>query len=239
MGFKLFKKIGKKYKIDFSLNQSKRYSKKNYIFFFNNEKILKKNFELKINLPKNNDAFAIISNNNKIIIYANDYRGFIYAITEIVDIIKFSKDNKLILKKDIIEKPKTKIRSISKCFESIDEDKEWFYNKKSWDEYLTLLISERFNRFTLTLGMQYNYPYGNEFIKDVYLYLPYPFLVSPKGYKLKLTNFNEKERKSNLDMIKYIAKESKKRGLEFQIAIWTQKYDFDDVPNANFQVLNL
>ena len=86
--------------------------------------------------------------------------------------------------------------------------------------------------------MQYNYPYGNEFIKDVYLYLPYPFLVSPKGYKLKLTNFNEKERKSNLDMIKYIAKESKKRGLEFQIAIWTQKYDFDDVPNANFQVLN-
>ena len=86
--------------------------------------------------------------------------------------------------------------------------------------------------------MQYNYPYGNEFIKDVYLYLPYPFLVSPKGYDLKLSNFTIKERKKNLKILKYIAKESKKRGLEFQIAIWTQRYDFDDVPYANFQVLN-
>ena len=37
-------------------------------------------------------------------------------------------------------------------------------------------------------------------------------------------------------MLKYIAKETKRRGLEFQLAIWTQKYDFDDVPNANYQI---
>ena len=29
------------------------------------------------------------------------------------------------------ESPKTKIRSISKCFESVDEDKDWFYNKET------------------------------------------------------------------------------------------------------------
>ncbi len=232
------KKIGSKYRIDISLNKPIKDPETNFIFLFNSEKILKKNFNIKINLPKSKDAFSILNYNNKILIYAVNYRGLIYAITEIVDIIKFSKNNKLIIKKNIIEKPSTKIRSISKCFESIDEDKEWFYDKKSWDEYLTLLISERFNRFTITLGMQYNYPYGNEFIKDVYLYLPYPFLVSPKGYKIKLSNFNSKERNKNLDILKYIGKEAHKRGLEFQIAIWTQKYDFDDVPNANFQVLN-
>ncbi len=232
------KTIAKKYKIEIKINKLKKYSKKNYIFLFDDIGKLKKNFNLRFNIPLAKESFAIIPYKNNIIIYANDYRGFIYAITEIADIIKYSINNKLVINTKIIEKPLTKIRSISKCFESIDEDKEWFYNKRSWDKYLTLLISERFNRFTLTLGMQYNYPYGNEFIKDVYLYLPYPFLVSPKGYSIKLSNFSNKERNKNLEILKYISKETKKRGIEFQIAIWTQKYDFDNVPNANFQVLN-
>ncbi len=232
------KTTAKKYKIEIKINKLKKYSKKNCIFLLDDIGKLKKNFNFRFNISLAKESFAIIPHKNNIIIYANDYRGFIYAITELADIIKYSINNKLEIKKKIIEEPSTKIRSISKCFESIDEDKEWFYNKRSWDKYLTLLISERFNRFTLTLGMQYNYPYGNEFIKDVYLYLPYPFLVSPRGYSIKLSNFSDKERKKNLEILKYIAKETKKRGIEFQIAIWTQKYDFDDVPNANFQVLN-
>ena len=237
-GLNYLKRICSKYKIKLSLNKSIINTQENIIFLFNNENILKKNFDIKVKLSKKIESFAIIPYDNKILIYANDSRGFIYSITELADIIIYSKNNKLILENEIVESPKTKIRSISKCFESIDEDKEWFYDKKSWDDYLTLLISERFNRFTLTLGMQYNYPYGNEFIKDVYLYLPYPFIVQPKGYKIKLTKFSKKERDKNLKIIQYISKEAQKRGLEFQLAIWTQKYDFDEVPNANFQILN-
>ena len=237
-GLNYLKRICSKYKIKLSLNKSIINTQENIIFLFNNENILKKNFDIKVKLSKKNESFAIIPHDNKILIYANDSRGFIYSITELADIIIYSKNNKLILENEIVESPKTKIRSISKCFESIDEDKEWFYDKKSWDDYLTLLISERFNRFTLTLGMQYNYPYGNEFIKDVYLYLPYPFIVQPKGYKIKLIKFSKKERDKNLKIIQYISKEAQKRGLEFQLAIWTQRYDFDEVPNANFQILN-
>ena len=237
-GLNYLKRICSKYKIKLSLNKRIINTQENIIFLFNNENILKKNFDIKVKLSKKNESFAIIPHDNKILIYANDSRGFIYSITELADIIIYSKNNKLILENEIVESPKTKIRSISKCFESIDEDKEWFYDKKSWDDYLTLLISERFNRFTLTLGMQYNYPYGNEFIKDVYLYLPYPFIVQPKGYKIKLTKFSKKERDKNLKIIQYISKEAQKRCLEFQLAIWTQKYDFDEVPNANFQILN-
>ena len=237
-GLNYLKRICSKYKIKLSLNKSIINTQANIIFLFNNEIILKKNFDIKVKLSKRNESFAIIPCDNKILIYANDSRGFIYSITELADIIIYSKNNKLILENEIVETPKTKIRSISKCFESIDEDKEWFYDKKSWDDYLTLLISERFNRFTLTLGMQYNYPYGNEFITDVYLYLPYPFIVQPKGYKIKLTKFSKKERDKNLKIIQYISKEAQKRGLEFQLAIWTQRYDFDEVPNANFQILD-
>ena len=87
--------------------------------------------------------------------------------------------------------------------------------------------------------MQYNYPYGNEFIKDVYFYLAYPFLVKPKGYKIFAEGISKKIREKNLKMLKFISDEAKNRDLDFQLALWTQRYDFDDVPNANYQIKNV
>ncbi len=176
---------------------------------------------------------------SKIILYGFDTRGLIYAITEIVDRIENRKEKKINFKKifhKTYESPKAKIRSISKCFESDIEDLKWFYNKTMWREYLDMLITNRYNRFSLTLGMQYNYPYGNEFIKDVYFYLAYPFLVKPQGYKIYAEGINKKTRDKNLKMLKFISDETSKRGLDFQLAIWTQRYDFNNVPNANYQI---
>ena len=179
---------------------------------------------------------------SQIIIYGYDTRGLIYAITEIADRFEHQTNKKINFKNIFYktsETPKTKIRSISKCFESDVEDLKWFYNKSMWREYLNMLISNRYNRFTFTLGMQYNYPYGNEFIKDVYFYLAYPFLVKPKGYKIFAEGISKKIREKNLKMLKFISDEAKNRDLDFQLALWTQKYDFDDVPNANYQIKNV
>ena len=179
---------------------------------------------------------------NKIIIYGADLRGLIYAITEIADRVENLITSKNILQEiffKTIESPKTKIRSISKCFESDIEDLPWYRNKTMWKEYLDMLVINRFNRFTFTLGMQYNYPYGNEFIKDVYFYLAYPFLVKPKGYKMYAEGINKKTRDNNLKILKFISDEASLRGLDFQLALWTQRYDFDEVPNANYQIKNI
>ena len=198
-----------------------------------------------IKFPDLEESFVIksINNNfNTIVLYGSDTRGLIYAITELADRIDNIISNKNILKNIFIETtqiPKTKIRSISKCFESNIEDLTWFNSKVMWKEYLNMLITNRFNRFTFTVGMQYNYPYGNEFIKDVYLYLAYPFLVKPKGYKIYAQGLSIKERKNNFEILKFISDEASKRGLEFQLAIWTQRYDFEDVPNANYQIKNV
>ena len=201
---------------------------------------------LKIN-TKNNIKESFLINPikkdfSKVIIYGYDTRGLIYAITEIADRIENRTEKKLNLKKifkKTSESPKTKIRSISKCFVSDIEDLKWFYNKTMWEEYLDMLISNRFNRFTFTLGMQYNYPYGNEFIKDVYFYLAYPFLVKPQGYEVYAEGINKQHRDKNLKMLKFISDEASKRGLDFQLAIWTQRYDFNNVPNANYQIKNI
>ena len=197
------------------------------------------------NLPVKKDSFAIIpvgKKINEVIIYGSDTRGLIYAITELADRIDNVISRKNILNEiffKTVESPKTKIRSISKCFESDVEDLSWFNNKKMWLEYLDMLISNRFNRLTFTVGMQYNYPYGNEFIKDVYLYCAYPFLIKPKNYKIYAEGLSVKERLNNLEILKFISDEAAKRGLEFQLAIWTQRYDFNNAPNANYQIKNI
>src|SRR5258708_13379007 len=36
------------------------------------------------------------------------------------------------------------------------EDKAWFYDRDFWHNYLTMLVTSRLNRFSLTMGMQYN-----------------------------------------------------------------------------------
>lgn len=193
-------------------------------------------------LPLEPESFSLIPveylNKEIIIAYGSDSRGLVYALTELSDrfLNNINKNNYFNIKNKIIEKPVTKIRSISKCFESNIEDLKWFHDRIMWRKYLSMLVTQRFNRITLTFGMQYNYPYGNEFITDVYLYLAYPFLVSPKGYDIYAEGLSDNERNKNLKTLKFISKEAVKCGLDFQLALWTQRYDFDKVPNANYQI---
>ena len=44
------------------------------------------------------------------------------------------------------------------------EDKPWFYDRDFWQGYLTMLAAQRFNRFSLTLGLGYD---GGSGIADV------------------------------------------------------------------------
>ena len=99
-----------------------------------------------------------------------------------------------------------------------------------------MLASNRFNRFALTLGMGYNYPYHNPWITDVYFYFPYPFLLDLDGYDVRVKELSAEEREANLETLKFIGREAARRGLDFQLALWTQRYDFDDVPRANYTV---
>ena len=99
-----------------------------------------------------------------------------------------------------------------------------------------MLAANRFNRFSLTLGIQYDYPYHNHIISDVYLHFPYPYLVDLDGYDVRVRELPAVERESNLEMLRFIGAEAARRGLDFQLGLWTQRYDFDDVPNANYTV---
>ena len=50
------------------------------------------------------------------------------------------------LRRPILERPANAVRSIARIFSSEVEDKSWFYDRKFWDSYLSLLAMQRFNQ---------------------------------------------------------------------------------------------
>ncbi|MDB5535894.1 MAG: hypothetical protein JWQ65_769 [Devosia sp.] len=188
-------------------------------------------------LPAVAEGMALYRQGDHIIAWGHDARGIVYALTELADRVRNALGDDLFAGTfPLIEQPTARVRSMARLFCAEEEDKVWFYDKQQWRDYLTMLASNRFNRFALTLGMGYNYPYHNPWISDVYFYFPYPFLLQLPGYAIDVKELSAEERDANLDMLKFIGREAAKRGLEFQLALWTQRYDFDDVPNANYTV---
>lgn len=198
-----------------------------------------------VDLPTAPESFAIFACaddlSRRIFVYGADLRGLIFAITELADRIRFAPrlSAALDFATPLVAAPTAPVRSISKSFQSEIEDLPWFHDRDEWQEYLTHLTTNRFNRISLTFGKQYNYPYGNEFVSDVYFHLAYPFLVTVPGHDVSLSNFSDEERIRNLETLKFIAREADRRGLEFQLALWTQSYDFDDCPKAKHQITGL
>jgi hypothetical protein len=188
--------------------------------------------------PDDADAFAIEPDGSGLIIRGRTMRGVVYALTEIAERVRLTDGTSDPLRFDapVVEVPVGKVRSICRFFCSEEEDKAWFYDEEMWREYLTMLATNRFTRFSLGLGLQYNYPYYNRLITDVYFYFAYPFLVSVPGHDIRVEGLSDTERERNLNMLRFIGREAAKRGLDFQLALWTHGYDFDDVPRANYQI---
>ena len=189
-----------------------------------------------IDLPSGPEAVALFRSGDTLVAWGSDDRGLIYAITELADRVRHGGAEALLVDLPLVETPSMRVRAVSRMFCSEQEDKPWFYDRQMWREYLTMLAGNRFNRFCLTLGLQYNYPYHNNLITDVYMYCPYPFLLDLPGYPVQVRDFSTGEREANLDMLRFIGQECAKRGLDFQLALWTQRYDFDDTPNANYTI---
>ena len=136
----------------------------------------------------------------------------------------------------IVEQPANRIRSIARLFTSEVEDKPWFYDKAFWQRYLTMLATQRFNRFNLTLGLGYNAPRN---VPDSYFYFAYPFLLSVPGYNVTARGLPDEERDRNLAMLRWIGDETVARGLHFQLALWTQAYNFINSPDVNYPIVGL
>ena len=166
---------------------------------------------------------------------ANDGRGLTYALLELADRVNYSAQPLATLNfpKPVIEKPANSIRSLTRLFVSEVEDKPWFNDKEMWPQYLTMLATQRFNRFNLALGIGYDFLRN---VTDAYFVFAYPFLLSVPGYHVKAKGLPDAERDNNLQMLKFISEQTVARGMQFQLGLWMHGYEWLDSPNPNYTI---
>ena len=195
-----------------------------------------------ISVPDVPEALALVvgkaDGRTTVLACGTDTRGTVYALLELADRVTHSENpfDALTIPQPIVEQPANTIRSIARLFTSEVEDKAWFYDREFWQRYLSMLINQRYNRFSLTLGLGYNFPRN---VTDVYFYFAYPYLVSVPGYDVRIPGLPDEERDRNLKMLRFIGEETVKRGLQFQLALWTHAYEWVDSPDAHAVVEGL
>lgn len=175
-----------------------------------------------------------------ILVSGIDARGIVYGLLELTERVRLN-DNPvtaLHLQAPLIETTSNKVRSVARPFLSEIEDKSWFYDRDFWKSYLDTLASARFNRFNFALGFGYDFPRG---VTGDYLHFPYPYLVEVPGYEQVGVKpaLQPGERERNLETLQYIAAETARRGMEFQLGIWTHAYAWTDSPHSDHQIVGL
>jgi len=185
-----------------------------------------------------------------ILVSAAGQRGFVYGLLELTERVQFNADlaTGLHLAAAIEEHPANQVRCVSRMFCSELEDKPWYYDKDFWRGYLDVLAASRFNRFNFTFGLGYDFPRG---VTGDYFHFPYPYLVEVPGYDVRVVRlaneageqnlppFTAEEREKNLQALRFIAAETKARGLDFQLGIWTHAYAWTDSPHAHHRIEGL
>ena len=159
--------------------------------------------------------------------------GLVYALLELA---QRADQNRFGIDAPVVEAPANPVRSVARFFVSDVEDKPWYNDRDFWRAYLTTLAAQRFNRFNLTFGIGYDF---TRQIRDCYFHFPYPFLMDVKGYQVRAKGLPDDERDHNFEMLKFIAKETAARGLQFHLALWTHAYQWTDSPHANYIIEGL
>ena len=195
-----------------------------------------------VSLPNDPESLAMArgkrGNRTVLVATGSDARGLTYAVLELADRVRFADEPLAELKavKPISEKPANPIRSVMRAFVSDVQDKPWYNDQAFWQSYLTLLATQRFNRFNLAFGLGYDFTTN---ITDCYFHFAYPFLVSVPGYNVRAMPLPDAERDNNLKMLQFISEETERRGLHFQLGLWTHAYQWTDSPHANYVIEGL
>ncbi len=167
-----------------------------------------------------------------------DSPALVFALLELSDRVQNSASAAaaLTIAKPINERPANEIRSVTRLFTSDVEDKPWFNDREMWPQYLTMLASNRFNRFNLALGIGYDFIRN---VTDAYFLFAYPFLLAVPGYNVRVPQLPDAERDQNLAMLRFISEQTVARGMQFQLGLWMHGYEWIDSPRPNYTIEGL
>ena len=187
-------------------------------------------------LPRSAESFVVASAGADVVsVRGSDVRGCVYGVLEMADRLEHAADPIGALRPwdPIVGRPRNAVRSVTRLFCSDVEDLPWYRDEGFWRRYLSMLIAQRFDRVSLTLGLGYNYPRR---VTDAYLYFAYPFLVSVPGYDVRVPELPPEDRERNLAALRFASDEAAACGLDFQLGLWTHAYAWIDSPAARHTI---
>ena len=190
-------------------------------------------------LPSGPEAFAIVTaTSEEIRIAGSDVRGLVYGVLELADRVEHASDPITVLRPEepIVARPANAVRSVARLLCSEEEDLRWFRDEGFWRRYLGMVVAQRFNRVSLTLGLGYNY---HRNVTDAYLYFAYPFLVDVPGSGVEVPQLSRDDRERNLAALRFASEHAAARGLDFQLGLWTHAYDWLESPEARHTISGL
>jgi hypothetical protein len=186
------------------------------------------------------ESFALVPKGaRELLATAPDPRGLAYALCELADRVSHADGDArsaLRLAAPQLERPRCRIRGVMRPFVSEVEDTGWFHDRAFWKSYLAMLVTQRFNRFNLALGIGYDFARQ---LRDTYFYFAYPFLLAVPGHDVRVRGLADAERDKNLETLRFVSDEAVAHGLHFQLGLWTHAYEWIDSPNANYTIEGL
>jgi hypothetical protein len=184
------------------------------------------------------EALALCQGREGVWVCGHDARGLTYALLELADRVRHAADPlaAMAVPKPVTERPANAVRSVTRLFTSDIEDKPWFNDREMWPAYLSMLAAQRFNRFSLSLGIGYDFLTA---VTDGYFLFAYPFLLSVPGHNVRVPQLPDTERDRNLEMLRFISEQTAARGMEFQLGIWMHGYRWIAGPKANYTIEGL
>ncbi len=164
----------------------------------------------------------------------SDARGLAYALLELADRTRHGMP--LEVPKPVAEQAANPVRSVMRQFTSEPLDKAWFHDREGWQQYLTMLAANRFNRLHLGFGLGYDFLQN---VADSYFLFLYPFLVKVPGYEVRVSNLPDAERERNLETLRFISEQTALRGMDFQLGVWMHGYQLTNSPHARYIIEGL
>ena len=176
-----------------------------------------------------------------ILVTGIDTRGLTYGLLELAERIRLSDDPILALHlpSPIIETTPNKVRSVAPRFLSPrSKTRPGSTTAPSGPPIWTRLPPRASTASTSALGIGWDFPRG---VTGDYLHFPYPYLVEVPGYEQVHVEpaLQPGERQRNLETLQFIAAETARRGMDFQLGIWTHAYQWTDSPNSDHHIVGL
>lgn len=190
--------------------------------------------------PPEAESYAIHHESKRqLVVSAADPLGFAYGLSDVARCAAASDEPAVFVASvpDAQRRSAVPIRGLQRVFSNVAQDSEWFHDRTFWTEYLEWLASCRFNRFHLAFGMQYNY--SHDTVTDNYLCFVYPFLFDVDGYHVRAAGVEAAEQRRNLESLRFVSDETRRRGMRFQLGLWNHAFDYGAESHQRYAITGL